>query len=562
MRSLNRWFILAWLCLCLSTGACMGNGLFDCDGGFDLTKEVEEAMDAAGTLEQTKAVRTASGAVSGLRDRMLLAFPQLQDLLDGEGDTTAALVDRFDGVPEGDKDLQLAIFAYALEQRDATESVTELRAFLNDNIAQNLYWTPHLVTHAIRTLAGEKPLHLTASYDAVQMQQTADGPATSSAHSALSVGSISLAATQRPQCYRWYVLKDEDTKKALTFELTHADGTTVTLPAVVHGQVWANPYVPPSVDKLWRERVINGNGTYVQDDPEFIGAPSRQFNCAGYAFRRFNGNRRWTAQPDVMFQVLVGAGVLQEVSESKARKNDIVFYYSHTDDTLPDHVAEVHSVGSGGTVVRGADAQSGLFDAAIDAEVFMGHWFSGGGRYVKRKVYRYNDKKPFLVEEVKDFQKDPRHCDYTPEPDAGTAADASVPADSGTAADTAPQTDQGPDPNADDDGDGVLNGEDNCPKDPNEYQIDSDEDDLGNECDPDPCPDYQVVTDPCGGPNGCIEGFYCSTQTIACEQDVCPEGSRRTYTLECCCDCWDDKSLKGVSDPCRIGYLLMCVPAN
>jgi hypothetical protein len=110
------------------------------------------------------------------------------------------------------------------------------------------------------------------------------------------------------------------------------------------------------------------------------------------------------------------------------------------------------------------------------------------------------------------------------------------------------------------DDDGVSDGKDNCPDDKNPDQVDSDGDGDGNECDDTPCPEYDVVTDPCGGPNGCIEGFYCSTQTIACEQETCPEGSRRTYTLECCCDCWDDKSLRGVGDPCRPGFLIKCVP--
>ena len=112
--------------------------------------------------------------------------------------------------------------------------------------------------------------------------------------------------------------------------------------------------------------------------------------------------------------------------------------------------------------------------------------------------------------------------------------------------------------NGDSDEDGIDDAFDNCPDVANVDQIDSDEDGVGNQCDESPCPTYDVVTGPCGGPNGCIEGFYCSTQTIACEQEVCPENAGRTYTLECCCDCWEDQTYRTVYDPCRPGFVLEC----
>ncbi len=119
-----------------------------------------------------------------------------------------------------------------------------------------------------------------------------------------------------------------------------------------------------------------------------------------------------------------------------------------------------------------------------------------------------------------------------------------------------------PDPpaNPDPDGDGLAGAADNCPEVANKDQDDSDGDGKGDACDETPCPEFQVVDPGCGG---CIEGFYCSSGgqgTGACEQEECPEGAGRTYTLECCCDCWDDKSLRGVFDPCRAGFLLRCEP--
>lgn len=104
----------------------------------------------------------------------------------------------------------------------------------------------------------------------------------------------------------------------------------------------------------------------------------------------------------------------------------------------------------------------------------------------------------------------------------------------------------------DSDGDGIIDREDNCPGVANFYQVDSDRDGVGNECDESACPEFTYDED------GCVEGKEWSRQVVDCIQPTCPTGARHTYTLSCCCDCWDDKTLVNVHDPCRAGFLLNC----
>lgn len=104
----------------------------------------------------------------------------------------------------------------------------------------------------------------------------------------------------------------------------------------------------------------------------------------------------------------------------------------------------------------------------------------------------------------------------------------------------------------DTDGDGVPDSEDNCIDVPNWFQVDSDGDGVGNDCDETACPDFTYDED------NCVEGMEWSRDVVGCIQSMCPTSSQRTYTLSCCCDCWDDKTLTNVLDPCRVGFLLSC----
>lgn len=359
-------------------------------GGVPVPEGLEDAVEGASNSTQTFQVQFSADSASALRQRLATVFPDLADLIASGADGRDYMLQFFDGTPSFKDDITLLIYAEALRLMADATVVATLQEFLLDNINGDLIWTPHFVTHTIKSLLGQTDLEASGYYTAQQMQAAANAiaPTTLSLPAAFKLASM-------PGCKQQYILVDN-----FNNPLTYTDSNGKTRQAAVHGTVWPNNDVPNSVrDNYLDEVQVKGGGTYVTTDPTYPGEPSKSFNCGGYVFRSFNGGQPWTGSPDAMFEVLDGANLLFEVSESNAQPGDIVFYYAPgaTSTTLPAHVAEVNRIETGTfsntVIVRNADGQSGLFDAPSDAAYFTGNFFQSA-RYPTRRYFRWVDGAP------------------------------------------------------------------------------------------------------------------------------------------------------------------------
>ncbi|MBM4397242.1 MAG: hypothetical protein FJ087_16350, partial [Deltaproteobacteria bacterium] len=390
------------------------------DEGVPIPESIRPAVEQARDLDATFPLRRASGGAAGLRDAMPARFPALADLSRPDPAIRDALVGQLAGTPRFERDLELAIYAYALERMGDEAAIPGLSRFVTENLNADAWWSLHFATHALLALGGGLAAGDTGFYSPAEARAAAaSGGARSSA-----LAAVASAADGRPSCAKRYRLVDGDGNP-----ITYVDAGGTTRPVAVGGNEFATASVPASVAANYKAEVTGGGGTYVADDPEFPGEPSKQFNCAGYAFRDFNGGKRWTADPADMHAKLVGSGLLVEVPEGDARPGDKVFYF-RKGMALPGHVAEVKTAESGLTgttvTVRNADGQSGLWDARIDAAYYTGTLL-GEATYPARKVYRWaSGKAPRAVPDP-GSAKDPAVCGVTAPAADGLQAEVDIP---------------------------------------------------------------------------------------------------------------------------------------
>lgn len=509
--------------------------LFSCSNPAATPEELA-ALTALSSPATAQAVDPLGDSTLSFVRGARVLVPQLELLVAATAGGRAEMARRMSPVAGFSDDLPLALMAWALGENGDPSVVGALADFVQTASTGPTWLAPNLATHAMLRLAGRSDLQQpSASYDGLEMEDAVAAARATIVAPPSPGGSSGAFKPGRDACYRRYVLRN-------------ADGTAITvprgpggkpIPLVVTGKVFLDPEVrsESAVDGQ-EEEVAGGGGTYI-DGP--YGRVNKDFNCAGWAFRELNGEAPWVVEVSRLWQDLNAAGLLETVSEPKV--GDKCFYFQPSSswfgaDTAA-HATEVVGFESGKAIVRAPNAWSGVFDAPIDA------WYFERLSWTGPTCVRWKGGKAPVA--VPDPLADTRPSTCTPAELAGNTGPLDPPDTTG-------------DPTADSDGDGIPNAEDNCPNAANPYQIDTDGDGIGNDCDDTACPDFARTETSCGL---CKEGFYCASGgqgTGLCEQETCPEGAGRTYTLDCCCDCWEDQSLMGIYDPCRAGYLLKCVP--
>jgi hypothetical protein len=372
-------------------------------------------MAAAEDPAEVLAALSFSGSTAGFREGLASRFPFLPALLSASGDDVKALASAFKGTPVLADDARLAIFAYALEVVGDSSTAEGLRDFLSANISGDLLLAPHIVARTIVSLTGMDELSGGSYWYAGDELQIIAG-ATSPRLARTKADDLGAG---RKSCSRQYLLVGPSGAP-----LDYYDYDGVRRTAVVSGRVKSSDAMPAEYVEHWKDKVAKGGGTYVDNDAEFPGRPTPQFNCAGYVTRGFNGGKKWVADPARVFRVFEGTGSLVPVEESDIQEGDLVFYF-HPQARGPGHVAEVHSVQVSNDPdlgirkdvrVRNGDGMSGLWEASIDAPYFLG---KGGvleikGDYERRAVYRWKDGRlPAFVADPS-FEKNPDNCDYIP----------------------------------------------------------------------------------------------------------------------------------------------------
>lgn len=414
LRSASHFYFVPAIIVLATILACGSGG----NGGSpqvtqsSLPANVQTAMANAENQDKSFAVGIGRGSVSSLHSSIPSSFPEAASLIGGGSAARDAMLAKFTGTPTYENDITLAIYAYALEKMGDKASLTTLISFLKANMSGDLRMTPHLVTTAIRSLYGGAELETSGYYTPNEMQTVIDEAPKA------SEGAVQFVGASAPlSCTRQYVLVDSEGTP-----ITYTDPATgKRTKATVSGRFISSSDVSENVWNNHVNAVTAGGGTYVTDDLEFQGAPSRRFDCAGYAFRLFNGNKAWWADPGKIYETLVEhTGYMYEVSEDQARPGDKVFYFS-PGNPLPAHVAEVHAIQTGilsdNIVIRNADGMSGLWEAPIDASYFRNH------NLMSRKIFRWTDGTAPGVVIDPDVANNPAYCDSSSWDEASLVVD-------------------------------------------------------------------------------------------------------------------------------------------
>ena len=483
-----------------------------------------EALDLLDSSELPLRMAPIGDSLLGLNVQALALVPELEALVRGGPGARGAIIARLDAAPAFERDLELALLVYALGESGDTTALPVALGFLSRSIAADLKLAPGAAAEAAVRLSGRADLRQpNLWYDGIEMEDVL---------AALGAAPVVRGGFQR------YVVRKPD---GSPYTIPGPGGRAV--PLTISGRVFTNPELPDHLVEQQRDNVAQGGGTYVTSSP--YGRPSKHFNCVGWATRHLNGDSPWVPDVSDVWNDFSAAGLFEETSDPQP--GDLCFFFDTSyyfwKGDVAKHATEVLARQGTSVIVRAPDGYSGLFDAPTTAR-----YFTQRGWTSTRCVRWKGGKAPNVTPDER-MKDSPSSCGYvgtTTTTGGGTTGGGTTGGTTGTTGDF--------------DGDGIPDGQDNCPNHANPFQIDSDYDGVGNDCDSTPCPTYAIVDPGCGG---CPEGFYCSSGgqgTGACEQETCPEGAGRTYTLECCCDCWEDKSTMGIYDPCRTNYLLKCVP--
>ena len=138
----NRVCSLASLVLILALASCTPS------------PEAEQAMTDAQNPEVTFDFLSSSGSGLGLRTDLPATFPQVNDLIQQDSNARGAMLERFQSATMDD-DMELCIYAYALEQLGDASAVLPLRQFIGRNITGPFQWSQHFAAHAVLSLTGE-----------------------------------------------------------------------------------------------------------------------------------------------------------------------------------------------------------------------------------------------------------------------------------------------------------------------------------------------------------------------------------------------------------------------